>query len=180
MAALACVLAGALAVIRLHTLHTGLDPVRDAVSDYGTTPVHLFYRFQVAAFGIGALLLTFALRDAGDFRAGGLVWLAIYAGARIAIAAFMTDRPGSPATGEGRVHRLLATVAFTSIAVAASTVGSDLGGGYAALGWAVAGCSLATLVFAVAPPLRRWFGAIERLLYVATAAWLAVVAVGAI
>jgi Protein of unknown function (DUF998) len=167
---------GAGAVVRLHFSGTGLSPVRDAVSDYGTTESHLLYRVQVVAFGVSALLLMAALADDDGIARAGLVWLSIYGAARIAIAWFMIDRDLSKPTTEGRVHALLAAVAFTAIAVAATMIGADLGDGFHALGWVVAGTAIATAVFRVLPPLRPWFGLVERLLYVATAAWIAAVA----
>jgi hypothetical protein len=168
---------GAGAVVRLHLAGTGLSPVRQAVSDYGTTDQHLLYRVQVVAFGVSALLLMAALADGDAIRDAGLVWLSIYGAARIAIAWFMIDRDATKQTTEGRVHALLAALAFAAIAVAATTIGSDLGDAYLALGWVVAGTAIATAVFRVVPALAPWFGLVERLLYLATVAWIATVAV---
>jgi hypothetical protein len=168
---------GVAAIVRLHLAGTGLDPVRDAVSDYGTTSSHRLYRFQVVAFGAAALLLMAAL--AGDDRVGasGLAWLAVYGAARISIAWFMIDRDPRRQTTEGRIHALLAALAFTSIAVAATTIGHDLGDALYALGWVVAGAAVATAAFRVVPALRPWFGLVERLLYVATVVWLVAAAI---
>jgi hypothetical protein len=164
--------AGVAAIVRLHVVPTGLDPMRDAVSDYGTTAHHRLYRFQVVAFGVSAGLLAAALADAGGVRTSGIVWLAVYAVSRIAIAGFMIDRGASTPTTQGRVHIVLATLAFTAIAVAASTIGPDLGGTVHSLGWAVIAAAVGTGVCRVVPQLMPSFGAVERLLYVATAAWL--------
>lgn len=155
---------------------TGLSPVRDAVSDYGTTERHLWYRAQVVLFGVSALLLMWALARGGGIARSGLVWLTVYAAARIAIAWFMTDRDVSTPTSEGRIHTVLATLAFTAIAVAATTIGGDLGSTYHVLGWVVAGAAIATFAFRVAPPLVPWFGLVERLLYLATVVWIVAVA----
>jgi hypothetical membrane protein len=164
--------AGVAAIVRLHLAPTGLDPMRDAVSDYGTTPYHWYYRFQVVAFGVAAALLAVALADDRFVRTSGVVWLAIYAAARVAIAAFMIDRGVQTPTRQGRVHLVLATLAFTAIAVAASTIGSDLGGTAHSLGWAVVAAAVGTAVCRVVPQLEPSFGAVERLLYVATVAWM--------
>ena len=177
MLSLVALALGAGAVVRLHLVPAGLSPVRNAVSDYGTTDQHLLYRVQVVAFGAAALLLMAALADDDGIRRSGLVWLAIYGGARIAIAWFMIDRDLTAPTTEGRVHALLAALAFTAIAVAATTVGGDLGSGLHALGWVVAGTAIATAVFRVVPPLVPWFGLVERLLYLATVVWIAAVAI---
>lgn len=169
--------AGASAVLRLHIHPTGLDPIRDAVSDYGTTPFHPLYRLQVVAYGVAALLLAVALDVGTDVRSTGIEWLALYGIARIAIAGFMTDRDRAAPTRQGRIHALLAVLAFTAISVAATTVGDDLSPGFHALGWVVVGFAIASGVFMVVPPLRRWCGAIERGLYAAFTVWLAAVAV---
>ena len=166
------VVAGALAVARLDRRPTGLDPVRDAVSDYGNTSFHALYRFQVIAYGVGALLLVWALADGTDVAGSGLDWLALYGAARIAIAGFMIDRDPESPTRAGRLHLLLATLAFVAIAVAATTIGGDIGSAFHSLGWVVAGLAIATGVARLAPPLARWFGAVERGLYAATTVWL--------
>src|SRR6476646_8981574 len=112
--ATACFLAGARLLVRLHLLRTGVDPVREAVSDYGTTPFHVYYRAMVVALGAGAILLAVGL--ARDTDAGSLYWLWIYGVTRVTIAAFMTDRDPPPFSVEGRIHLLLAAAAFTAIA----------------------------------------------------------------
>src|SRR5947207_12679284 len=116
------VIAAALVLIRLHTLPTGLDPRRDAVSDYGTTAFHVYYRAMVVLLGAGAACLAVALHHSGDVRTRGLLWLWIFAISRILIAGFMTVRPGRPVTVEAQIHLLLAAVASTSIAFAAPTL----------------------------------------------------------
>src|SRR3954454_4287207 len=126
LVALILVLASALVLIRLHTLATGLDPKRDAVSEYGATPFHLHYRAMVVLMGAGAACLALALHHSGDVRTRGLVWLWIFAIARILIAGFMTVHPGRRITVEAQVHWVLAAAAFTSIAFAAPIISSDL------------------------------------------------------
>jgi hypothetical protein len=168
---------GAGAVVRLHLVPAELSPVRNAVSDYGTTDHHLLYRVQVVAFGVAALLLMAALAGDDGIQRSGLVWLAVYGAARIAIAWFMIDRDLTKPTTEGRVHAVLAALAFTAIAVAATTIGGDLGDSFHVLGWVVAGTAIATAVFRVVPQLVPWFGLVERLLYLATTVWIAAVAI---
>ena len=184
--AAAAIVAATGALVRLHTLATGRRPVRDAVSDYGAGRHRGFYRAMVVALGAGALLLAGGLARATDVATGGLVWLAVYGVARIAIAFYPTDLPGAPATVTGRIHLALAAAAFTSIAFAAAKVGGDLAGepGWHGigtvlqlLGIVVAACAAATLAAAVAPRARRAFGAVERALYATSMAWLLVTAV---
>jgi hypothetical protein len=169
-------LAAAVALLgRLHLLPTGLGPVRDAVSDYGTTPYHALYRAMAIALGVAAILLAIGLARETD--ATSLAWLWVYGGARIAIAAFMTDRDPPPFTAEGRIHWLLAAAAFTAIAFAASDVDwTGAPGVLRALGYAVAATAIATLLTRIVAPWRRVFGAAERALYVTSVAWLAIAA----
>ena len=173
--ALACLAVAVGLLVRLHALPTGLSPVRDAVSDYGTTRWHAHYRAMAIALGLSAIALALGL--ARDTDAGSLLWLWLYGASRIAIAGFMTDRDPPPFTTEGRIHWLLAAVAFTSIALAASNI--DWSGApdvLGALGVAVAVTAIATLVTRLVPPLRAVFGLAERALYVTSVAWLAIAA----
>ena len=159
-------------LVRLHTLPTGLSPARDAVSDYGTTRWHALYRGQAIALGVAGIAL--AIKLGSDTDAGSLLWLWLYGASRIAIAGFMTDRDPPPFTREGRIHWLLAAVAFTSIAVGAANIDwSGAPSGLSALGELVAVAAIATLVTRVVPPLRAVFGVAERALYVTSIAWLA-------
>src|SRR3954452_22756285 len=174
--AAACFVAAAVVLLRVHSLATGLQPVRDAVSDYGTTPYHAYYRVMVVLLGAGAALLALAL--AADTDAGSLVWLWLYAASRVAIAAFMTDRDPPPFTTEGRIHWALAAVAFTSIALAATDITwTGAPGWLDGLGDAVAVAAVATLAARLIRPLRPVFGLVERLLYVTSVAWLLVAAI---
>jgi hypothetical protein len=176
VAALACFAVASALLTRLHLRPTGLNPVRDAVSDYGTTPYHRDYRAMVVSLGVGALLLAAGLARRTD--AGSLFWLWAYGAGRIAIAAFMTDRDPPPFTPEGRIHWLLAAVAFTSIAFGATDI--HWSGDPAALrplGYAVAGTAIATLVTRIVVPARAIFGLAERLLYATSIAWLAIAAI---
>src|SRR3954452_21860540 len=174
--AAACFVAAAVVLLRVHSLATGLQPVRDAVSDYGTTPYHAYYRVMVVLLGAGAALLALAL--AADTDAGSLVWLWLYAASRVAIAAFMTDRDPPPFTTEGRIHWGLAAVAFTSIALAGANIDwSGAPGALGGLGTGVVVAAIATLVTRLVPPLRAISGIAERALYVTSIAWMALAAV---
>lgn len=187
IAAVAALAAGVATLVWVHFRPTGYRPLRDAVSDYGVGPDHVFYRVMVVALGIGAGLLTAALHREPGVGGAGLVWLGVYAGARVAIAAFPTDLPGRPVTPRGRVHLALAAAAFTAIAIAAPTISDDLSGNAGWLhvcgflsfvGHAVSVAAIATFVAAVVPRGRATiFGAVERLLYLTSLVWLLTVAV---
>ena len=166
----------------LHRLPTGLHPVRDAVSLYGVTPQAAWYRRQVVAAGIGALLLAFALARTDAGRPLPLALLAVYGLGRIAIAWFPTDAGGAPLTSTGRRHALLAAAAFLAIGLAAPPLGRAiadqpasgvLGEILPGLGLAVGATVLATLAAgSLARSGMRVFGAVERLFYASSLAFL--------
>lgn len=166
-----CFAAAITLLLRLHFLPTGLDPVSDAVSDYGTTGFHRLYRAMVVLLGLGAVVLAIGL--ARDTDAGNLFWLWVYGASRIGIAGFMIDRDPPPLTTEGRVHLVLAAAAFTAIAFAASNIDwSGAPGALREIGYAVAATAVATLLSRLVDPLQRVFGLVERLLYVTSLVWL--------
>jgi hypothetical protein len=174
--ATACFAVATVLLARLHLLPTGMRPVPDAVSDFGTTRFHAHYRAMVVALGAGAILLAIGLARETDAR--DLVWLWVYGASRIAIAAFMTDPPGREPTTNGRIHWLLAAIAFTAIAFGASNIDwSGAPGSLRAVGYAVAATAIATALTRMLPSLRSVFGLAERLLYATTIAWLAIAAV---
>jgi hypothetical protein len=187
--AAAAVAAGTVALVWVNFLPTGHRPMVDAVSDYGASSYRLFYRTTVIALGLGALLLLVALAHGTDIAEGGLIWLGAYGVTRIAIAFFPTDLEGETVTVTGRIHLLLAAIAFTAIAFAAVDLCSALGSepGWGATGlldklrWAVVVTAIGTGVTRVVLPLRHAvFGLVERLLYAATIAFLLTVAVEAV
>jgi hypothetical protein len=191
LAALAAVAfaVGAITLVWVDLLKTGRNPARDAVSDYGASGYRLFYTVLVCSLGLGALLLLIALAIGTGVAKGGLIWLGVYAAARIAIAFFPHDLEGKPVTPTGRVHLALAAAAFAAIAFAAADLAPALRdepgwGGETLIGalrWAVIITAVATLVARVVIPVRRTtFGLIERLLYGASIAFLVVVAVEAV
>jgi hypothetical protein len=187
--AAAAVAAGAISLVWVNLLPTGHRPMVDAVSDYGAGPYRPFYRATVISLGLGALLLLLALAHGTDVAGGGLIWLGVYAATRVAIAFFPTDLEGETVTATGRVHLLLAAVAFTAIAFAATdlvpALHSEPGWGadhlLDGLRWAVVITAVGTGVTRVVIPLRHSvFGLVERLLYVATIAFLLTVAIEAV
>lgn len=141
-------------LVFLHVVPTGYNPVCDPVSAYSIGRFSLGYRAQVCLAAAAAVLLAAALPGRPTRE---IALLAIFAAARVAIAFFPIDR---------RVpHRVLAIVAFVSIAVCASSYAPRVAGRVAAAG----------LVGGVV--LRPYFGAFERLFYAAIIAWFVVVSV---
>lgn len=187
--AAAAVAAGTVALVWVNFLPTGHQKMVDAVSDYGAGPYRLFYRVTVISLGLGAVLLLLALAHGTGVPEGGLIWLGAYGVTRIAIAFFPTDLEGETVTATGRIHLLLAAIAFTAIAFAAVDLTSALRNepGWDAVGlldklrWAVVVTAIATGVTRVVLPLRHTvFGLVERLLYAATIAFLLTVAIEAV
>ena len=142
---------------------------------------------QVALLGLGTIAIWIGLRLA-DLDGEGSVWLVVFAVSRVLIAGFPVDLPGAQRTNTGVVHNVLAAAAFTSSAVAASTLSGWLtdtpawafdGAWYRWSGGFVAVVAVALAVVWVVPALRRGvFGLVERFWYAATIAWLAVTATG--
>ena len=104
----------AAALITLHLLPTGYNPVRDAVSDYGVGPYRGWFRLQAAAGGVGCLALGIALTQLHPFTpAQAAVALIVTAGARFLIPFFATDQQGSRfQTLHGTIHMILAVISF--------------------------------------------------------------------
>lgn len=181
--AAACFIAAVLVLVRAHLLPTGYDAMRDAISDYGVGAYHRYYRAMMLLLGLGTALLVIALARDTEAQNLGLAFLGAYAAARLGIAFFMTDLPGTPVTSAGRVHVVLAAVAFTAIAFGAADVTGAIDG---SPGWSggVAGvlrfeskavgltAALTLVCFLVPLARQRVFGLVERMLYVASAAWL--------
>jgi hypothetical protein len=179
-----CISAATVVLIAAHIAPTGYSPVSNAVSEYGVGRFHWLYRAMVLLLAAGAALLAIALRKYTTVG-GSVVWLWIFAASRVLIAFFMTDRLGDEPTLTGRIHYLLASSAFVSIAIGAPSIGADLadfpgfdvaGDVAYVLGWVVAAMAIATFLFIRIGALRPWFGLVERLLYASYVAWLLVVA----
>ena len=181
-------IAGALiGLIALHVAPTGLSPFRDPVSQYGITRFKALYALAAigaGVAGIGTILVLAALP--GSIAA--VVLLALFAAARILIPFFPMDAPGAPKSGVGRVHNLLAFVAFGSVTAAAFVAGGLLhDNGYPEL--ATIGTVFAVimavgavllLLTRVSAPLRGAFGAAERLIYLGFLGWFIAIGVTAV
>lgn len=174
------------ALVWVHLLPTGYQPVRNAVSDYGVGDYRIFYRIQTAAIAVAGLCLAAALARAIDPAPRRVIALLIvFALARLAIPSFPTDLDRKQPTRTGRIHILLAGIAFASIAWAAAALPGrvDWPGIHSllvTLGWIVVataiacGLAMTRLLQATAKP---FFGLIERFFYAAMITWFAVVAI---
>lgn len=171
----------AAALIYVHTRTTGYHPVRDAVSDYGVGPYRRCYATAAIALGVAGIFLASGLAAAVRPEPVVVVALLIVFGlARIAIVRFPVDLDRRRRTRTGRIHLLLAALAFVTIAFAAarlprSVIGdpgwSDVEGLLRAIGWLVVLAAAATGLGLRIVSLRPVFGLLERFLYVAMLVW---------
>lgn len=174
-----------LALAAAHLMRTDLSPVSDPVSAYALTRARVAYAIAAVAAAVagGASAMLLSTRS-GVGAAVVLLW--IFAVARLVIPLIPMDRPGRPATTRGRLHNLLAIVAFASVTAAAFTAiaplaaagdtGLALGTRIAAIAMALG--SVAVIAASAVPLLRRVFGLAERLIYLGFIAWFLGLALG--
>jgi len=173
----------------LHLQPTGLSPVHNAVSQYGISAYRAGYRVATLTFAVAGVALAVAVSKAVHDHSRIVVWLLVFAAARILISWFPMDAPGTERTGTGQIHGLLAIAAFGSATIAAFRLGAQLSdqhrwhslaGVSTALAWVMLLLLIAMAVRRFAPSTVRWFGAVERGFYLAAIAWFAVFAVAAV
>ncbi len=182
---LAGVAVALLSLIIVHLRPTGLNPLRDPVSQYGITSSRALYWSAAggaALAGIGGAF--FFAPTAGAISTVTIVLLVVFAVARAAIGFFPMDAPGTARTGTGRVHNLLATAAFASVTAAAFTGAGALhdAGFPDASAWSTAcGVVMALGTIGVLITARReragFFGLAERIIYVGFLAWFVLLGV---
>ena len=168
-------------LVRADTLPTGYSPVSNAVSDYGVGSFARYYRWQTAALAYAALILAAALARTVHPVPQLLVFLLMtFAAARLVIPSFPTDLDRSRPTATGRIHLLLAGIAFASIAWCAVALPdrvdwSSLHGTLVVLGWLIVAAAVACALTVLLPSAKPFFGLVERLFYAATILWFLVV-----
>jgi Protein of unknown function (DUF998) len=188
VAALATVVQ-ACALIALHFLPTGYDPVRDAVSDYGVGRYRGWFWLQALAGGVGCLALGIALLQLHPITPVQVaVALLITAAARFLIPFFATDQHGSRfQTAHGIMHMILAVIAFGGLVWASGALWSALRhypawhGAESALTiipWIMLGSVISVVVAIRGPRLQSFFGVFERLFYLSSITWVLIVAIG--
>jgi hypothetical protein len=157
----------------LHVAPTGYSPLRNAVSEYGVGRYAWGYRAQVTFAALSAICLAVALPGHPSKE---VVLLCVFAGARIAIAAFPTDLlDGGRWTTTGMIHLRLAAIAFGSICWCASALPRHAGG-RPVLGWIASLGALGTFAGLRLQAVRPVLGLLERLFYAAVIAWFFLVA----
>lgn len=173
----------ALALVSLHLIDRGVDPLSMAVSDYGVREHPWFYRLAVLWLGLAGLLTAVVLADAMFPKPTlTILSLLVFAATRWAVTIFPIDLEGEEATQTGRTHLILGISAFSAIALAAAAFAVAAGEDPF---WKSHQTLLAVLgavlpLVAVAMGLSRRFaagifGLVERLYYLCMLAWLAAV-----
>jgi hypothetical membrane protein len=160
----------------LHVLPTRYDPVRNAVSDYGVGPYQRWYHTALVALAVAGFAT--AIASAGSIRpepVSVIGFLVAFGVVRILISLFPTDIEGQPATRTGRIHGVLAIIAFACVASAAGffegTVIDNI------LGWVVVATAISSLVGLRWSQLKPIFGLVERIFYVSMIGWFLVIGI---
>ena len=194
MTCLAATAVGVGALVVLHLLPTGLSPMRNAVSQYGITRYRLGYRVQTIAFAVAGAAAAIGLAEAAPGRARAVIALVVvFAFARLVISWFPMDEPGGERTNHGTMHGLIAIVTFIAIAAAAGRLGAvakqvpgwaTLATVSSVIAWLMVASLIAMMVVRrgarVTHSTPNYFGAVERVFYLALVAWFVLVAVGLI
>jgi hypothetical protein len=178
----------AAALVVLHVLPTGYDPIRDAVSDYGVGPYRAWFWLHAVAGGLGCLALAIALARIHPFKPTQVVVaLIVTAVARFFIPFFATDQGDSRfQTLHGTIHMILAVLAFGGLVWASSALWSTLKrypawhgaeGFLTIVPWIMLGSVIAVVLAIRGPRLKPFFGVFERLFYLSSFAWLFVVSI---
>jgi hypothetical protein len=177
-----------MALIVLHVLPTGYDPIRDAVSDYGVGRFRYWFWTQAVAGGLACLFLAIALAQLHPFTPTQVVVaLIVTTVARLAIPFFATDQGGNRfQTAHGIVHMILAVLAFGGLVWAATGLWSTLQhypawhgveGVLTIVPWVMLGCVIAVVLAIRGPNLKPFFGLFERLFYLSSFVWFFTVAI---
>lgn len=183
--AIACYGLALVLLIVLHGVERQRDPVRTAVSDYGTGKAARLFKLYGAAGIIGAAALCRAMLDypGAQFPREAAYCLGALAVLRLGVLAFKADEGSFGRTREGIVHLVFAVASFTLAYEAVSFGGQTalsittgpLHAVLAALGWVVP-VSLAFVVATMLPGLRAFFGLAERAFLVSTSLWFLLLA----
>lgn len=178
----------AVALIALHLLPTGYDPVYHAVSDYGIGRYRGWFWLQAVAGAVGCLALGIGLAQLHPFTPAQAVGaLIVTAGSRFLIPFFPTDQEGSRfRTLPGITHMILAVFAFGGLVWAATGLWATLGhylswhgaeGAATTIAWIMLGSVIAVVLAIARPRLKPFFGIFERTFYLSSIAWVLIIAV---
>lgn len=102
-------------LVILHFLSTGMDLMRDYVSNLANEPLGLFFVGSAFIHGLGNLSLTLGLRGAlhpGRLRTWAITLLGLAAMGILLAALFPVEPSGQDPSTVGRVHRTAASTTF--------------------------------------------------------------------
>lgn len=179
--AIVCYAAALALLVALHVVERQRDPVRAAVSDYGTGKAAWLFKIYGAAGIIGAAALCRAMLDypGAVFPRTAIYCLGALAILRLGVFAFKTDQGAFGRTREGFIHLAFAVITFT-LAYEVVSIGGptalEITGGwvqsaFTILGWIVPVSLAFVVVTMVLPRLRAFFGLAERAFLVSTLLW---------
>lgn len=185
--AAACYVLALALLIALHGIERQRDPIRTAVSDYGTGKAARLFKVYGAAGIIGAAALCRAMLDypGTEFPRAAAYCLGALAVLRLGLFAFKTDEGAFGRTREGIIHLVFAVVTFTLAyevvsfggPTALAISGGALHSAFAALGWIVPASLALVVATMVLSGLRAFFGLAERAFLVSTLLWFLLLAV---
>ncbi|MDH2429108.1 DUF998 domain-containing protein [Sphaerisporangium sp. TRM90804] len=147
---------GAAAMITLHAV-SGLDPLRDMISEYAYNPHGWLLAVSLGLFAAGSALLAGELARRG-VRPSTVVLVGVWSCCMVMIAAFPTDRPGMSLSMSGGIHRYAALAAFLCMPLAGWAVAARGGGGRTRLLRALSLAAGGFLLLVVTPYAVRMLG----------------------
>lgn len=176
------------ALVVLHTLPTGYNPIRDAVSDYGVGAYRFLFGVQVVSGALASLFLALSLIRLHPFTATqSVIALLITTISRLFIPFFPTDQGDSRIqTAQGVTHMALAILAFGGLVWASTGLWSTLAhypslqgaeGIVTILGRIMLWCVVLVLLALKLPVLKRFFGFFERLFLLTSYVWFFVIGI---
>jgi hypothetical protein len=171
-----------LSLVVLHVVPSGLKPLRDPVSQYGITRFKGWYAAAAISAGVAGIGAIVVFADVPGSIAT-VILLAVFAGARIVIPFVPMDAPDTGPTRRGRLHNVLAFLAFGAVTAAgfvAAGLLHDTGhAGASTLSTVFAAVmavgAIGLLVTRLSHRMRGLFGAAERVIYLGFIAWFVLV-----
>jgi Protein of unknown function (DUF998) len=176
-------------LVYLQVARTGLSPVKNAVSEYGISPYRVWYRVATIALGIAGLAISVSLSLALHGVLPAVILLIVFAVARLLISWSPMDVVGAQKTRSGRTHNLLAIAAFATATaagflaagpIATTQHWNEFSIATTVFTWIMAVGSVGVILAAAIVSLRRFFGALERIIYVGIIGWLGLLAVASV
>lgn len=174
-------------LIYLHLLPTGLNPLRNAVSEYGAGRFRFWYQAMCVNQAIAAFLMAAALATkvtpAPLETDAALIVLGL---ARLVISQVPVFVVHGKRTITSGTHLLMAVLIFGSAVVASNSFDTAIAshadwasvlGALRLFKYAIAVFTLLTLLTVSAPRGLRYVGTVERLLYLSIIGWFVTIGI---